>query len=159
PGPEFGRLQRGETIRGVRPEQVLGPARAGRKVVISGDTSPSETLQVASDAADLLVHEATFAEEERERAAETGHSTAAQAAALARDARVTMLALTHFSTRYPTGLLRDEARAIFPRTVLPRDFDSIDIPFPERGEPELIRWEERQAGEAEESQAMADRAG
>ena len=159
PGPEFGRLQRGETIRGVRPEQVLGPARAGRKVVISGDTSPSETLQVASDAADLLVHEATFAEEERERAAETGHSTAGQAAALARDARVTMLALTHFSTRYPTGLLRDEARAIFPRTVLPRDFDTIDIPFPERGEPELIRWEERQAGEAEESEAMADRAG
>ncbi|MBV8999346.1 MAG: ribonuclease Z [Solirubrobacterales bacterium] len=159
PGPEFGRLQRGETIRGVRPEQILGPARPGRKVVISGDTSPSETLQVASDAADLLVHEATFAEDERERAEETGHSTAAQAAALARDARVTMLALTHFSTRYPTGLLREEARAIFPRTVLPRDFDSIDIPFPERGEPELVRWEERQAGEAEESEAMADRAG
>ncbi|MBV9472785.1 MAG: ribonuclease Z [Solirubrobacterales bacterium] len=159
PGPEFGRLQRGETIRGVRPEQILGPARPGRKVVISGDTSPSETLQVASDAADLLVHEATFVEDERERAEETGHSTAAQAAALARDARVTMLALTHFSTRYPTGLLREEARAIFPRTVLPRDFDSIDIPFPERGEPELVRWEERQAGEAEQSEAMADRAG
>ena len=108
PGPEFGRLQRGETIRGVRPEQVLGPARAGRKVVISGDTSPCETLAVASHEADLLLHEATFAEEERERAAETGHSTAGQAATLAREAGVAMLALTHFSTRYPVGVLRDE---------------------------------------------------
>jgi ribonuclease Z len=148
PGPDFGRLQRGETINGVHPEQVLGPARAGRKVVISGDTSPCETLGIASHAADLLLHEATFAEEERERAAETGHSTAGQAATLARDAGVTMLALTHFSTRYPVGVLRDEARAIFPRTVLPRDFDTVEIPFPERGEPELIHWDDRQAAEA-----------
>jgi ribonuclease Z len=143
PGPEFGELQRGEPVRGVRPEQVLGPPRAGRKVVISGDTSPCETLRIASHEADVLLHEATFAEEERDRAVETGHSTAGQAAALARDADVTMLALTHFSTRYPVGLLRDEARAVFPRTVLPRDFDTIEIPFPERGEPELIRWEDR----------------
>ena len=153
PGPEFGRLQRGETIRGVRPEQVLGPPRAGRKIVISGDTSPCETLAIASHEADLLLHEATFAEEERERAAETGHSTAGQAAGLAREAGVSMLALTHFSTRYPVGVLRDEARAIFPRTVLPRDFDTIDIPFPERGEPELIRWEEHQAAEADAEQS------
>ncbi len=159
PGPEFGRLQHGETVRGVRPEQVLGPPRAGRKIVISGDTSPCETLQIASHEADLLLHEATFAEEEHDRAAETGHSTAAQAATLARDAGVTMLALTHFSTRYPVSLIRDEARAIFPRTVLPRDFDSIEIPFPERGEPELIRWEDRQPTEDEEAAAMADTAG
>jgi ribonuclease Z len=159
PGPEFGRLQRGETVRGVRPEQVLGPPRAGRKIVISGDTSPCETLTVASHAADLVLHEATFAEEERDRAAETGHSTAAQAATLARDAGVTMLALMHVSTRYPVGLLRDEARAIFPRTVLPRDFDSIEIPFPERGEPQLIRWEDRQVpADAERSEAMSDSA-
>jgi ribonuclease Z len=149
PGPNFGRLQRGETIDGVRPEQVLGPPRAGRKVVISGDTSPCETLAIASHAADLLIHEATFADDERKRAAETGHSTAGQAATLARDAGVNMLALTHFSTRYPVGVLRDEARAIFPRTVLPRDFDTIEIPFPERGEPELIRWDERRAAQAE----------
>jgi ribonuclease Z len=158
-GPEFGRLQRGETIRGVRPEQVLGAPRAGRKLVISGDTSPSETLRIASHEADLLLHEATFAEEEHDRAAETGHSTAAQAATVARDARVTMLALTHFSTRYPVGVLRDEARAIFPRTVLPRDFDSIEIPFPERGEPELVRWEERRAADLVETEAMADATG
>ena len=158
-GPEFGQLQRGEIVRGVRPEQVLGPPRAGRKVVISGDTSPCETLQIASHDADLLLHEATFAEEEHDRAGETGHSTAAQAATLARDAGVTMLALTHLSIRYPVSLIRDEARAIFPRTVLPRDFDSIEIPFPERGEPELIRWEGRQPTEDEEAAAMADTAG
>ena len=145
PGPEFGRLQRGETIRGVAPDQVLGPPRPGRKVVISGDTRPCEAVRIAAHRADLLVHEATFAEDELDRAAETGHSTAAEAAALARDAEVTMLALTHFSTRYSVGLLRDEARAVFPRTVLPRDFDSIEIPFPERGEPELVRWEDRPA--------------
>jgi ribonuclease Z len=142
PGPEFGRLQRGEPIRGVTPDQVLGAPRTGRKLMISGDTAPSQSVQVAAHRADVLVHEATFAEDERERAAETGHSTAAQAATLAREAEVRMLALTHFSTRYPVGALRDEARAIFPRTVLPRDFDAIEVPFPERGEPRLVKWSE-----------------
>jgi ribonuclease Z len=155
PGPEFGRLQRGETVNGVTPEQVLGPPRPGRKLVLSGDTIPCETLVVASHGADLLVHEATFAEDERDRAAETGHSTAAQAARVAREAEVTMLALTHFSTRYPVSLLRDEARAVFPRTVLPRDFDTIEIPVPERGDPHLVRWDER-AAEAEASETPAD---
>jgi ribonuclease Z len=147
PGPEFGRVQRGETVKGVTPEQVLGPPRPGRKLVISGDTTPCESLRVAAHRADLLVHEATFAEEERDRAAETGHSTAAQAAEVARDAEVVMLALTHFSTRYPVGLLRDEAQAVFAKTELPRDFDSIELPFPERGEPELVHWDARSAGE------------
>jgi ribonuclease Z len=111
--------------------------------VISGDTKPCETLRIAARGVDVLVHEATFAEEEQERAAETGHSTAGQAASLANDAGVGLLALTHFSTRYPVGLLRDEARAIFPRTVLPRDFDTIEIPFSERGDPALVRWVDR----------------
>jgi ribonuclease Z len=142
PGPDFGRVQRGETVAGVAPEQVLGPARPGRKLVISGDTMPCETLKIAAHGADLLIHEATFAQEERERAAETGHSTAAEAATIARDAEVTLLALTHFSTRYSVGLLRDEARAVFPATVLPRDFDTVEIPFAERGEPTLVRWQE-----------------
>ncbi len=145
PGPEFGRVQHGETIREVSPAQVLGPPRAGRKVVISGDTAPSETLRVASYRADLLIHEATFAEEELVRAKETGHSTAGQAAQMAREAEVSLLALTHFSTRYAVGQLRDEARAIFPNTVVPRDFDSIEIPFPERGAPELVRWSDQPA--------------
>jgi ribonuclease Z len=143
PGPEFGRVQHGETVKGVSPDAVLGPPRAGRKVVISGDTRPCETLRVAAHQADVLIHEATFAEDEVERAAETGHSTAAQAASLAREAEVTMLALTHFSTRYPVSRLRDEARVVFSPTVLPRDFDTIEIPFAERGEPELVHWDER----------------
>ncbi len=141
PGPEFGRLQRGETVNGVTPDQVLGPPRAGRKVVISGDTIPCEALKVAAHRADLLIHEATFAEEDRDRAAETGHSTAGQAAAIALEAEVGVLALTHLSARHPAAVLRDEARAIFPDTVLPRDFDSIEIPFAERGRPELVRMD------------------
>jgi ribonuclease Z len=144
PGPEFGLVQRGATIRGVGPEDVLGPPRPGRKLVISGDTAPSETLRVAAHGADLLVHEATFAEDELERAVVTNHATAAQAAAVARDANVSTLALTHFSSRYPPAVLRDEARAVFAATVLPRDFDTIEIPFPERGTPQLIRWRDRQ---------------
>ncbi len=154
PGPEFGRLQHGDTVKGVTPDQVLGPPRPGRKVVISGDTRPCEALRVAAHRADLLVHEATFAEDEHERAAQTGHSTAAQAAAVAGEAEVTMLALTHFSTRYPVAVLRDEARAVFPRTELPRDFDTIELPFPERGEPELIRWD----GRCREPQLAAEQA-
>jgi ribonuclease Z len=160
PGPEFGRLQHGETIRGVTPEQVLGPMRPGRKLVISGDTRPCESLQVAAHRAELLIHEATFAEDEVERAAETGHSTAAQAASLAREAEVTMLALTHFSTRYPVGQLRDEARAVFPRTVLPRDFDAIEIPYAERGQPEVVRWADRDpAASPEAASAVAEASG
>jgi ribonuclease Z len=144
-GPEFGRVQRGATIRGVSPDQVLGPTRPGRKLVLSGDTRPCEALRIAAHGADVLVHEATFAEEERERAADNGHSTAHQAATIAREAEVTLLALNHVSTRHPLGQLRDEARAIFPNTVVPRDFDTIEIPFPERGEPVLVRWNERMA--------------
>jgi ribonuclease Z len=160
PGPEFGRLQRGETVRGVRPDQVLGAPRHGRKIVISGDTMPCEALRLASHHADVLLHEATFADEEQDRAAETGHSTAAQAAAIARDAEVKLLALTHFSTRYPVGQLRDEARAVFAPTVLPRDFDTIEVPFPERGRPHLIRWSEleesrRPAPDTAETEAAA----
>jgi ribonuclease Z len=155
PGPDFGRLQHGETINGVRPEQVVGPPRPGRKVVISGDTTPCEPLRIAAHGADVLIHEATFAEPELERAAETGHSTARQAAELARDAEVGLLALTHFSTRYPAGVLRDEARATFANAVIPRDFDTIEIPFPERGEPELIRWDDR-APDEEPAEALAD---
>ncbi len=145
PGPEFGRVQRGETVRGVSPDQVMGPPRPGRKLAISGDTRPSESLKAAAHGADVLVHEGTFAIEDAERAYESGHSTASQAAGLAREAEVQMLALYHFSIRYPVGVLRDEAREIFPNTVLPRDFDTIEIPFPERGVPELVRWTDRQA--------------
>ena len=155
-GPEFGRVQRGETVRGVTAAQVMGLPRPGRKVVLSGDTSPCETLRVAAHRADLLIHEATFAGEERARAAETGHSTAAQAATVARDSEVGMLALTHLSTRYAVSQLRDEARAIFDNTVLPRDFDTIEIPFAERGDPVLVRWEDRALPEPAAMPAITD---
>ncbi len=156
PGPELGRVQSGQTVKGVTPEQVMGAPRPGRKLVISGDTMPCETLRIAAHGADLLLHEATFAEEETERAAETGHSTAGQAATIARDAEVRMLALMHFSTRYPVRLLRDEARAIFGRTVLPRDFDRIEIPFAERGEPQLVRWDGRPPEVPEDLEPITD---
>lgn len=139
PGPDFGRLVRGETVDGVSPEQVMGPEREGRKIVISGDTGPCEALRIAAHQADVLVHEATFADEEAERAAQTGHSTARQAATVAREAQVRLLALTHVSTRYPGGELRDQAREVFPNTEAPRDFDAIDVPFPERGPAKLVR--------------------
>jgi ribonuclease Z len=148
PGPDFGRIQRGETVSGVSPDQVMGPPRPGRKIVLSGDTEPCESLVVAAHDADVLVHEATFAEGEVERAAQTLHSTAAQAAETARAAEVRLLALTHLSARHLARELRDEARAIFPNTVAPHDFDSIEVPFPERGEPVLVRWEDREAAPA-----------
>jgi ribonuclease Z len=138
-GPDFGRLQRGEVVDGVAPEQVIGPARPGRKVVISGDTAPCEMVRVAAHEADVLVHEATFLHEDAARARETGHSTARQAAELAAEAQVRMLVLTHLSTRYSGREIRDEARAIFAHTEVPRDFDLIEVPLPEKGEPELQR--------------------
>jgi ribonuclease Z len=153
PGPDFGRLQRGETVGGVAPEQVVGETRRGRKLVFSGDTSPCDMVRVAADGADVLVHEATFTSEERERALETGHSTARQAAELAAEAGVGLLALTHLSTRYAGREIRDEARAIFPRTEVPRDFDLIDVPFPEKAPPELQRWDHSRPAPAETAPA------
>jgi|SRR5262245_3857341 len=139
---DFGRLQRGETIgvdgSEVRPDQVMGEARQGRKLVITGDTAPCDMTRVAAHAAQLLVHDGTFAVEESARAAETGHSTARDAARLAADAEVAMLAIVHVSSRYNVSRVLDEAREVFPSTVAPRDFDLIEIPFPERGEPHLV---------------------
>ena len=146
-GPLFGMLQHGQAVdlpNGERldPERVVGPARPGRRVVFSGDTRPCPGTLEASAAADLLVHESTFLEDESERARETGHSTAAEAAGLARDAQVRLLALTHLSTRNTAHEVRDQARAVFPATVVPRDFDVIELPFAERGEPRLVRGDE-----------------
>jgi ribonuclease Z len=144
PGPERGVLQGGEPLtlsdgRVITPDSVLGPARPGRKVVLSGDTAPSPSLVQAAHHADLLVHEATFAADEAERARETFHATASEAAEVARLAEVRMLALTHVSTRYFGSELATEARVVFPETVVPRDFDVIEVPFPERGAPQLVK--------------------
>lgn len=123
----------------VSPDQVLGAPRPGRTVVLAGDTAPSTTVLEAARAADVLVHEATFLDEERERARETAHSTALEAAELARSAEVGMLALTHLSNRYFGPEAAREARAVFPETVVPRDFDIIEVRFQERGGPRLIK--------------------
>jgi len=92
----------------------------------------------AAKGAELLIHDGSFAEEEAQRAAETGHSTAGQAAALAREAEVKMLALVHVSSRYNVGQVLEEARAVFEPTIAPRDFDLVEVPFAERGEPLLV---------------------
>jgi ribonuclease Z len=144
PGPERGALQRGDSVtladgRTITPDTVLGEPRPGRRVVLTGDTAPVETVRVLAEGADLLVHEATFAEDERERAAETLHSTARQAAEVGAAAGVRLLALTHLSPRYFGSELLEEARAVFPATVAPRDFDVIEVPFAERGEPRLVK--------------------
>jgi ribonuclease Z len=93
----------------------------------------------AAHNADLLVHEATFGTEEAARARETLHSTAADAAEVAKLADVKLLALTHVSTRYFGSELAGEAREVFANTVVPRDFDVIEVPFPERGDPQLVK--------------------
>jgi ribonuclease Z len=141
-GPERGALQRGESVTladgtTITPDKVLGPARPGRKVVIAGDGGPSESVIEAARNADVLVHEATFCEDERERARETQHSTAQEAAGVARAAEVELLALTHLSNRYFGGEVAREARTIFENTVVPKDFDTIDVRFAERGGPLL----------------------
>jgi ribonuclease Z len=143
-GPERGALQRGESVtlpdgRVLTPDTVLGEPRPGRSIVLPGDTAPVETVRVLAEGADVLVHEATFSEEERDRAEETLHSTARQAGEIARAAGVRLLALTHVSPRYFGKELAEEAREVFAATVVPRDFDVIEVPYPERGEPQLVK--------------------
>ena len=149
-GPSRGALQRGEEVtledgRVVRPDDVLGPSRRGRSIVITGDTAPTRSVVEAAAGADVLVHEATFLTEERDRARETDHSTTEDAADVARDAGVHLLALTHISARYAGSEVAEEAARIFPATVVPRDFDLIDVPLPERGRPELVERGGRRA--------------
>ncbi len=150
-GPDFARLQRGEEVEGssgtVAPGQVMGESRDGRIVVITGDTAPSPRTVAAAADADLLIHDASFMEEDVQRAAETGHSTVGQAAAVAVEAHVKLLALVHISARYHVGKVLDEARAVCPDCVAPRDFDQIVVPFPERGKPRLIPNGARERGE------------
>src|SRR5579862_4845970 len=161
-GPERGTLQGGEPVtlvdgRVITPDAVLGTPRPGRKLVLTGDTAPSPTVVQAAYRADLLVHESTFSEEEKERARETLHATATEAAQVAQLADVRMLALTHLSPRYAGPELAREARAIFPETVVPRDFDSIEIPYPERGAPRLVKGGGAPARESPYHQAAMSR--
>ena len=104
PGPKYSKLHRGEPIqhdgRTIAPEEVVGPPRPGRTFVYTGDTRPTDSVVAASEDADLLVHDASFADDRHDRAQATAHSTAREAAEVARDAGVRSLALTHISTRY-----------------------------------------------------------
>jgi len=137
-GPLYGRLKAGETItlpdgRTVNGSTLVGLPRPGRKVVICGDTGVTPAVVELAQNADVLVHEATFLTEQAERAVAAGHSTAAEAAAAARDARVGTLILTHLSARYEsgsqprTGELLAEAQAIFPSTLLAHDFWTYEV--------------------------------
>ncbi|HWB41060.1 MAG TPA: ribonuclease Z [Gemmatimonadales bacterium] len=137
-GPLWGRLHKGETIvledgRSVSPADLVGAPRRGRTLVYSGDTRPSLAVVEAARGADLLIHEATFGSDELERAKETGHSTAAEAARIAVEAGVRRLVLTHLSPRYTRDApeLLAEARAVFPETVIARDGMAVDVPFQE----------------------------
>ena len=135
-GPLWGDIHRGRPAtladgRVVEPSELVGLPRPGRKVVISGDTRPTTTTVEMARGADLLVHEATFGDEEAGRAMETGHSTAREAAAVARDAGADALLLYHFSARYSRDAaeLGKEARQCFERTIVGKDGMEVDVPF------------------------------
>ncbi len=132
-GPLFGRLHEGHSVevegRTIEARDVVGPSRPGRTIVYSGDTRPvANTVEIAKGAA-LLIHEATFGEEEAERALQTHHSTAREAAILALRAGVSRLCLTHISARYSDdpSPLESEAQEVFSNAVIARDGLSIEI--------------------------------
>jgi len=133
PGPLFGRLQRGQEVvvegRTIQPQQVMGPERPGRKLVYTGDTRPCRSVELASRAADLLIHDSTLASDMADWALETKHSTAKEAAELARRAGVRHLVLTHISSRYSkdSSPLLNEARSVFHRTDVAEDLMSLEI--------------------------------
>jgi ribonuclease Z len=136
-GPLWSKLQHGEKVKMskgklVKPEQVVGVPRPGRKIVYSGDTRPTTNLLLLAERADLLIHEATFENELEEKAIEDGHSTPAQAAKIAKKAKVKRLVLTHVSSRYknPKSLL-EQAKRIFPKSEVAEDLMEIDVPLEE----------------------------
>lgn len=139
PGPVYGRLKRGETVvledgRMIDGRELVGPELPGRRVVISGDTTPCPSLTALARHADVLVHEATYAHDHLELALRSGHSTALQAAQTAREAGVHQLILTHFSPRYENveeeggvARLEEEARTVFPPSVAAYDFMQVVV--------------------------------
>ncbi len=144
PGPDFRRLQLGESVvlasgDVVEPEQVMDERRAGRLIVVSGDTRPCAAVTELARGASVLVHDSTFTESERIRAFETRHSTAREAAQVAAEAGVGVLVLTHVSSRHSRRELLNEARAVFAHTVLPDDLDHLVVPFPEKGRGGLLQ--------------------
>ena len=139
-GPLFGKLHRGEPVevdgRVITAEDVVGPTRPGRRIVYTGDTRPcKQTIEISKDA-DLLIHDATFGEEENERAGITGHSTAREAADVAKRAKVRRLILTHLSSRYADDprTLEREAKQVFKETTTAHDGMVIEVPYPDADE-------------------------
>ena len=132
-GPMFSKLQKGEAItlkngKKITSEMVLGPPRIGRKVVISGDTRPINEMVNFAKNADILIHEATFESELEDVAGEYGHSTAYQAAKIAKKANVEKLFLIHISPRYmDSKLIEEDALKIFKDSFVPKDFDEVEI--------------------------------
>ena len=132
-GPLFSKLQRGQTIttpmgKKITPDLVLGPPRQGRKIVVSGDTKPSEQMIAFSKDADVLIHEATFDSRLQDVAQDYGHTTAAQAAEIAKKAGVEKLFMVHISPRYlDYHVLEDEARAVFSHSYVPKDFQEVEV--------------------------------
>ncbi len=137
-GPLWGRIHKGESVtlpdgRVIDASVLVGPTRAGRILVFTGDCRPSQSTVEVAQGADLLIHEATFARDEAARAIETGHSTAYDAAGVALRANVRQLVLTHVSSRYSRNAheLSSEARTVFKQTVVARDGMEIEVPFRE----------------------------
>ena len=136
-GPLWGKLQRGESVmvdgKEIRAEGIVGEKRKGRTVVLTGDTRPCAGTVDAATGADLLIHEATFGEDEKDRAKETNHSTARDAAQVALAAKAKRLVLTHLSARYSISAeeLLKEAREVFKETIVAKDGLTVEIPFSE----------------------------
>lgn len=129
-GPDIGALLRGETVNGIDALSVIGPPRPGRCVVFSGDTAPCANTRNAAYQADLLIHEATFGDDEQARAKKTGHSTARQAAELAAESGAKRLVLTHVSAREHWKTLLQQAKEAYVGPVkIAADFDEYEIPY------------------------------
>lgn len=134
-GPMFSKLQKGTAVTLedgtiIAPSMVLGPPRRGRKIVFSGDTRPTKNMVSFAQKADVLIHEATFTSDLEETALSYGHSTAAQAAMIAKKAKVNQLYLTHISPRYlDYREIQNDAREIFSESYVPKDFDQVTIPL------------------------------
>ncbi|MDK2782404.1 MAG: ribonuclease [Archaeoglobi archaeon] len=125
--------EKAEKVLGIPPGEVVGPPRRGRKIVYTGDTRPHEELVREAMNADLLIHDSTFSEAEKDMAIETAHSTAMEAAEVALRAKVRRLILTHISSRYSSNpqILEEEARKIFPETIVAEDLMEVEVPYPE----------------------------
>ncbi len=135
PGPLYAKLVRGESIeingRVITPDMVVGPPRPGRKIVYTGDTRPCERIVEIAKDADVLIHDASFTSDLQEWAEQTKHSTAREAAEIAKKAGVRQLILTHISARYSKDAtpLLEEAKQIFENVMVAEDFMTIEVKY------------------------------